>query len=422
MNRAVETLRPSDSRRGFVLVGVIMIVLALTILGLSLFSLSSYEAQFMNRSINEEQTLQYAMGGLARARFTLATQGRKLSNVKLELPFENVIYARASQDQGGSEPDTSGPVDWSGNDVVIRVTAAYRGIQRTVEASYHPLSIPNYYKRLLTISNPVTPLTVAEKDVTNHYRNDTVVLRDSVWQKGADLSWESNARLPLPPVLTGGTIPVPAAGSFILDNASAPPPSISGQDYRLEASENGMLKTWYSGTPTLGTPANTFTIWDQTSSTPTIWVRGRAIWCIRQGIRFEHQVNIRRSGLDPDACLVIVAQNGKDDLFPTTAGAIWFFGGMNSEIPVILVSDGWVRIENFNDQTASSLVPSLSIFSDQIFLMGPYTGTGTMDLNYNPSIMEPQLDFLMEQGALPNATASGSNPFRLSAGTWHVVP
>ena len=35
---------------GFVLVGVVMIALALTILGLSLFSLSGYESQFLDRS------------------------------------------------------------------------------------------------------------------------------------------------------------------------------------------------------------------------------------------------------------------------------------------------------------------------------------------------------------------------------------
>jgi hypothetical protein len=68
--RSPETCRvqsPEDDR-GFVIVGVVMFVLALTILGLSLFSLSSYESQFLNRSLAREQAcgLQHPFGGVDR--------------------------------------------------------------------------------------------------------------------------------------------------------------------------------------------------------------------------------------------------------------------------------------------------------------------------------------------------------------------
>ena len=38
---------PRHGESGFVLIGVVIFVLALTIIGISLFSLSSYEAQFL---------------------------------------------------------------------------------------------------------------------------------------------------------------------------------------------------------------------------------------------------------------------------------------------------------------------------------------------------------------------------------------
>ena len=53
---------PAEAR-GFMLVGVVMFMLALTILGMSLFALSSYEAQFYTASASREQSMQNAESG-----------------------------------------------------------------------------------------------------------------------------------------------------------------------------------------------------------------------------------------------------------------------------------------------------------------------------------------------------------------------
>src|SRR6185436_10383002 len=136
--------------RGFVLVGVVMLILALTILGLSLFALSSYEAQFFNRSLYEHEALQAAVGGLERAKYVLAVPPiTNLENVQTNLPLEYVTNALAVQEQHGDSL-SSGPVDWSAsaNPVRISVTAVYKGVSRTVEGTFLPRKSPNWYKRL----------------------------------------------------------------------------------------------------------------------------------------------------------------------------------------------------------------------------------------------------------------------------------
>ena len=57
--------------RGFVLVGVAMFVLVLTILGLSLFTLSGFEAQFFARANERAEAFNTAASGIERARFAL---------------------------------------------------------------------------------------------------------------------------------------------------------------------------------------------------------------------------------------------------------------------------------------------------------------------------------------------------------------
>ncbi len=60
----MKALTPATRpERGFVLVAVVMFVLALTILGFSLYGLSSYEGQFLSRSLATQQSLYRAEGG-----------------------------------------------------------------------------------------------------------------------------------------------------------------------------------------------------------------------------------------------------------------------------------------------------------------------------------------------------------------------
>jgi Tfp pilus assembly protein PilX len=91
---------PSQAR-GFILVGVTMFVIVLTILGLSLFSLSGFEAQFLNDSMERQQAFYSASGGIERAKWVLLRPNAKLQDVKNNLPLDGVVYAAATQAPSG---------------------------------------------------------------------------------------------------------------------------------------------------------------------------------------------------------------------------------------------------------------------------------------------------------------------------------
>ena len=71
--------------------GVVMFVLALTILGISLFGLSSYEAQFFGTSSDGSQAFYSAVGGIERAKFVLARK-KHYEDVALNLPLGDIVF------------------------------------------------------------------------------------------------------------------------------------------------------------------------------------------------------------------------------------------------------------------------------------------------------------------------------------------
>src|SRR5438128_1554566 len=129
--------RDRSPESGFVLIGVIMFVLALTILGLSLFSLSGYEVAFLGSSLDDTRAFYDALGGIDRAKFCMAeSQLQTLADVKNGLPIEGVVYARARY--VGTDDSTSA-VLWDGTKKVeIRVVAVENKARRVVEAQFTP--------------------------------------------------------------------------------------------------------------------------------------------------------------------------------------------------------------------------------------------------------------------------------------------
>lgn len=418
---------------GFVLVGVVMMVLALTILGLSLFSLSSYEAQFMNHSLDSDQALQCALGGLDRARFALATLP-DLSTVKNGLPRDNVFYARATQVHGIAS-DTVGAVLAGGNPILIEVAANYRGVIRWVKGSYVPTGTVNYYKRLLTVQDwiKVNDQTGDPLHLPIVLRCGTVALNGRVWEYNAGgstdtLAWQGCANSWVKGVDTS-TLPVPDASTFIADNqglASPPVRSLitggplgSIANFQL-LGPYGKIQYWYSNT---GDP--NFSVYERTLPS-SITVNGLAVWLLPRGIRFDSTIPVSvGSGGDPKACLVIVASPGIDPFTsnPALDPAIWFFGGgLNASIPVVLVSDGQVFIEQTYNMVGTTAANKISIFSRYAFFNGPdntIVPLATMNLGHDPA-MDPTIDTLLVHRALPNSTAVTGVPYSLIPGTWRA--
>lgn len=395
---------------GFVLVGVVMMVLALTILGLSLFSLSGYEAQFLNHSLDEERALQYAMGGLARARFALSVEPSTLSRVRNNLP-PFVTYTCATQERGGVK-DSMGLVVTPGEDVNIVVQAEYRGVVRRVEGWYIPKVEDNYYKRLLTISGTIM---VNEKvGQSAHDAIKTVVLNDSAWVSIDDPTWQGRV-LQAPGVNAPRYVPTPLSSSFISSDGATQVP-YDQPTYVLSGSQSQVRRFYTDNLFPAG--AMKFSSYYQFDA--TISVSGKCVWMLPKGLRIGGMTHI--TGNPTTDALVIIAGNGYDRSAAPDPGAVWFFGGLNSDIPLILVSDGWVKIEAFQHPTDNSTANNLSIFAGSLLLTGPEsapTSGHLMTLRYDHSTMDPLIDYLMSSGALPNGV--NNSAFAMRRGKWRQV-
>jgi hypothetical protein len=404
----------APGQRGFVLVGVVTLVLALTILGLSLFSLSSYESQFLNRSIDEMQAFHCAQGGLERAMYALAVPPYRLEDVGQNLPLEHVTAAEARQLQG-SDTVSVGPVVWDGEDVVIRVTAEYRGETRTVEGRYRPQKLENYYKRLVTSAGGIEVNPTFNDGKVAQDRSQTVSLwGGGFWQNDADTSWTSVTSSYAPHGIRIGSAAVPDVASFIAAHwAQARLPD----DFEIESERHLHLES--PSDDEVG-----YFRWEDSGGTwgfedqrrITIHVQGRVVWMFDRGFRFWNDVTVRREG-QGDAALVMVARPNLRDQDHPEAG-VWFWGGLASSdsVHVVLVSDGSVRCEQINNPQRSLEAKSVSIFAGRAIFTGPEPGK-FMSIA-RPAAADTAIDWLAAHAALPNTHGAAAAQFALVPGTW----
>jgi hypothetical protein len=154
-----SSLHPAPDERGFILVGVVTFMLALTILGLSLFALSSYEGQFFASSASREQALQDSESGMELVQALLAAPTSDLHTAHRAEGQLGITSAMAYQRRSASWSDTasSGPVNWDSTMVIV-VSARRGGIERTLMASYLPASTQNPYQRLMAAGLGITAL------------------------------------------------------------------------------------------------------------------------------------------------------------------------------------------------------------------------------------------------------------------------
>jgi hypothetical protein len=408
---ARTTAVPRES--GIVLIAVVIFVLALTILVLSLYGLSSYEAQFFQRSVDGEQAFQSAMGGLERAKFLLCSVWPyQLGRVKLPWPAGTHVVAAVAMQTVAGVTDSLGPVHWDPDSIItIRVTADVNGEQRTVEGRFAPHEAASYYKQLISTSGGVF---VEDSAGT---RLQTVSLVGPVWQgsPAAGLTWP-NLLAPPPVEPTSGFVEDPAVAPYF---AAHPPdeflPGGTGSPYHLQHDVPG-LPVFYSS------PAIPDSFFHPTNAAATVVVRGLAVWLFPGGVRFDSPVTINAQGHANDACLVIVAgpAGPYDEPTDPTVG-IRFGSGLNAYIPVILVTSGTVAIEQIADNMTATSAADLAVYAHDVRLTGPRNVAGTtLNLMHPPtSLLDSRhVDQLAGQNALPNATAGHS--LALVPGSWHA--
>jgi hypothetical protein len=432
--------RPAESERGFVLVGVVMFVLALTILGFALFDLSGYEAKFSQDDLNSEAAFFSACGGIDRAKFVLAKTESlgAVGDVSLS-PDPNVIYARAWRTDIPDDTLESIENMPAGTPVQIRVLANVNGTKRCVQTNYIPFQAKNLYKRLMTVREGVFVRDSVDTNGDNVFDAQScsplhVVLGGDVATSGlmVGCAYAFNPPYALKPE---ANLPLPDIATFFSQYWNvATPVGQTGWKYHLMngytipggPSDVQFFKTNQDNND--GLHANYFSV--ASENKVEIDVQGTAIWLLDHGLRFDQEVSVKGTSND---CLVIVTRpNGRLFNDPTDGKdyhdlGIWFFGGMGvQDVPMILVTDGEARLEHKNNYDANSHVDYLSVFAKNAWLKGPFSYPDdppihTMSLNHPNNApfdaADGRIDKLCEIGALPNSDTGGMR-FTRVAGTW----
>jgi hypothetical protein len=405
--------------RGFVLVGVAMFVLVLTILGLSLFSLSGFEAQFFARSNERARAFNVAASGIERARFALMATD-SLQSVWQQLPSGELNYAVALQ--GGAGPtdgDSAGKVDWKGPNIWIRTVAQVGVAQVVLQARFDPNEPETFYKRLITARD--VQLDVPGPRWSQIYLSGAIMLpepsfSDTAWNRPPDGPVPCMFPFTRPPIqIHANPLPLPPLDSYFAEKLALPQLqqwSLNGasHDYGLLA---GIGNIGYFYRPP-NNPADSWTVQENQAS--TIHVSGTAVWLADPGIDFLDNVTVQGNPITDR--LIIVA---RPKVHGQPTGAIEFEGGLTSDVPLILVSDGKVRFDSQPVYTVATRVAYLSIYCNRVQIGGP-DAPAKMELTHPPSllpnVLDPIIDELFAAGVLPNVDLGTQSRLSLVAGTW----
>jgi hypothetical protein len=420
-------VRDYDESRGFVLVGVIIFVFALTILGLSLFSLSSFEAQFLGRSSRSTQALYDAMGGIEWAKMVLARE-KKLQAVQDGQPAAASRPARVVSVEAWQGVNNIGSINYSsGEPIRIRGLADDgRGARRMVEFQFEPVLPDGLYRNLIDchdefrVTTMVTGGSFPGPRVTELWGPVRIVNNN-------DTTWET---VPGVHPYAGGGVPQPKATSFINTHwgtasdvvvssvGAAQSPGYTSI-YTLDAGGGASVRFFKTEAP----PGAGYSIFDK-SSYPIINVSGTCVWLARKGMRFDRPVTIVGNAAEDRLIIVsepLVSLGGTVTIpFPT---GIWFFSGLTaqpSNLPVVLVSNAGISFVRGDQIDAPGNAGAISIFGEIIHMEGPRPTGGAKQVFRHDPDMDGVIDELAAKNVLPNAPAVSSS-FIPIPGTWREL-
>jgi hypothetical protein len=431
---------PRPGERGFMLVGVVMFIVVLTILGLSLFSLSGFESQFLERSLDRQRAFYAATGGIERAKYALLVNKNK-GDVKNGMS-DGVILATAWQHPDKAD---SGAALETNQVVTVRVVADVNGQRELVESRFLYTEPTQLYKRLLTLSGGLL-LYAMNDDTPPASVLGTTRLSGHVWsnQPLTNLGYLDPIGTNLTVDNPGGTVPTPDAPGFIAQHINDP--GIGDFDdfgsgvISLATGNDADISYFRTQTTSPhathdidgnGTPDYSFF----TSSSNTRIVlsgTGTAICLFPHGVRFDPLFEVEG---DPRAMLVIVAGDNLSTAEPNQG--VILYGGSTSALTqgsalagpgVILVSEKDVTIKHFKENLdLGSTTPYLSIFARNAQLYGPRSSAlPPQDLTLTHmqgdfrDVPHGRIDWLVSQHVLPNATGEVGS-LALQHGTWRQI-
>jgi len=431
----------AGGERGFVLIGVVVMVLALTIIGISLYSLSGYESQFFSRTYDERQALYDASGGIEIVKKLVTTPlgspaGYDLSSARLAIGEENVVSAVAWQD---GPLDSTGPVLWS-KDVHIRVGVNIRGATHMIEGLYQPSQPNNPYWQLFASANGISYLTGAV---------GTLRARGGAWQTvaaAADSAWiqslerSSNVALTLLPTTSPLAVPFinahyPPVNSpdtalrvwNFTDPLNPSPTSYSAITLDMDAGPTASSYRYFrSETDMWAVARGVIPLYDFFSGAiVTVRVRGTAIWIVPAGMLIDGEFRVERLPGATTANLIIVAG-------PSVRSGLNSYKGVsfskaivtpNDDANVFIVSSATVEIRDGSAATTPPVIGcrNLCVYANAIQMVGPNTGTHLLTLTYRPDFKQVA-DDLYSRGLLPAASGVQTSSFTFRPGSWRESP
>jgi len=418
------------NERGFMLVGVVMFMLALTILGLSLFALSSYEAQFYTGSASREQSMQDAESGMELVKALLQLSPQRLENAQLAVGQRGISRAVAYQWRSALGTDTTsrGLVNWDST-LVVEVTAGLRGAERTIQARFIPVPAENPYKKVLTAGGGITYNNM------NSTTPQCFEVRGGVWQfvdSGTDTAWTQRVSWPEGRPVHTTAAATPLGNTFVGSKlfAAVQPTNWSGNHapYTLTLNNSGGGAKFFRGPPSptdaQGDEDERPTEYDQYSfyvdRDLKVKIRGTVVWLVPRGACFRRNVLVEL--LDPDvpSTLVIVARPNERDPGYTNRG-LWFQGGLTvteDNACVYLVSEGDIGLTRHQNKSESFDADQVSIVAGGIIELGGPRPGDSQHIEYEPFVMDALADKLISDGALPPLTAATTMSFVLARSTW----
>ncbi len=404
-----------------------MFMLALTILGLSLFALSSYEAQFFNASAAREQSLQSSESGMEVVKALLAMDPPRLENAQLAVGQFGVTSAMAYQWRSDLPADTvsQGPVNWDST-VVIVVSARHRAEERTLQARFIPTSGENPYQRLITAGLGIHYDTEETSDPSAFH------LHGRVWQHvqtASDTAWTDyvtwTSGRPIEPSPTAQ----PMADAFVDANlpTASDPTQVEFEHiyaFQLEFLNFGWGPKYFRSpdSPTDPDTQDDPEYQDYTFYTHhplEITIRGTVVWVVPEGICFRNHVTVVTEGGAPGTLVIVAKANGRDPGHENHG--IWFQGGLevtDSNARVYLVSQGDIGVTHGHDSNAGRESRAVSIVAGGDVAIGGPNPDHRDRLFYHADTMDALGELLLAQGALPRVAGGTGTTFALARKSW----
>lgn len=421
---------------GFILVGVIMFMLALTILGLSLFSLSSYEGQFFHASVSREQSLHNSESGLELVRALLAANSSRLEDSQYAVGQFGITRVVAYQANSVNPGDTTsrGPVRWD-RDLFLVVAGRAGTEERTVESKFVPRLLKNPYHDLVTCG-----LGFDYNSANGGTR--TVELMGKVWQHiqwPSDSAWTGQVNWSSGRPLDVTATPVPLADDFV--DAKLAGATDKTFDVTHSNSGPGSYSLVINAAPgailyyKLSTPQE---VRDNSNDPELDWygcyfderftfsVKGTCVLVVPDGACFQREVTIRADGNNSTGTLVIVAKSnssiGQSAPGGMASRAISFQGGIihtDPNIKVFLVSQNDVALthDHNSNNVSNHESRALSVVCGGFEVMGPDPGS-VFKLAYGGSAQNSVADALLLQGALPAIVGGSGSSFAYAGASW----